>query len=532
MVRRTHIKQGILDPIERQIENELIRREKEELPKSFRAFVEAAWPHIESSPFKTGLHIEAMCLHLQACAERRIKRLLVNVSPRSGKSQLISVLFPAWVLARNPHETLLFASYSEKLATRDSVKCRSLVESDWFQSRFPDVKIRDDSNMKTQFVLTSGGGRQCTSVGGTVTGLGGTFTIIDDPLNAKNGESPVVREAANTWFKESWYNRTAGDPDEAVRIVVMQRLAANDVSDVCIEAGWEQLILPAEYEGADHTTSLGWKDPRTEFGESMWPTHWSAQYLEDLKKTLGSFGWAAQYQQRPAPRGGGVFKRSWVKFWYDPRIVTNPKPELCQNDQGEWFELPQEAWAMPEYARPITSWDMAFKKSATTDYVVGQAWVAIGAKYYLLDQMRGRMDFPETCNGVRSMYHKHKPLVTLIEGKANGSAVISALNSELPALVEVEPLGGKESRAAAAAPLFEAGNVYLPHPAMCPWVSSYLDELCTFPRAPNDDIVDATTQALAHLRESRVIQAMPITDFKDAMDAEFDDDLIQPAYWS
>lgn len=532
MVRRTHIKTNVItDPIDLLIERELIKRDQEILPNDFRAFVEAAWPHIDSAEFKTGLHIDAICLHLQACADRKIKCLLVNQPPRTSKSQLISVLFPAWILARNPAETLLYASYSQTLATRDSVKCRALVESDWYQARFPHVQIRGDSNMKTQFVLTAGGGRQCTSVGGTVTGLGGSFTIIDDPLNAIDGESPVVREAANNWFQESWFNRTAGDPDKAVRIVVMQRLAANDVSELCIKKGWEQLILPAEYEGADHTTSLGWKDPRTEFGQSLWPEHWTDDYVAGLKEMLGSFAWAAQYQQRPAPRGGGIFKKSWVRYWYDPRVVVNPQPELVQDDDGNWGEIPQEAFTLPLNAKVITSWDMAFKKTDTSDYVVGQAWTCNGGRYYLLDQVRGRLDFPETCNAVRQMHSKWRPLPTLIEGKANGSAVIAALSKEIDGMLEVDPEGGKESRAAAAAPLFEAGNVWLPHPAMCGWVEQYVSELCTFPRAPNDDVVDATTQALAHLRESKIIHVTLDLANRNVLEGGFDPDMIQDSYW-
>jgi len=203
-MRRQHVKSNTaVDPTEAAIEAELVRRDRESLTESFYEFVKSAWHVIEPAAFVDGLNVQAICAHLQAAAERRIKNLCINIAPRHSKSLLCNQLFPAWVLARNPKETLLYASHSATLSNRDSVKTRSLIESDWYQARFPHVVIRDDSNLKTAFVLEEGGGRQATSVGGTVTGLGGTFLVLDDPIDAGRAESDVERESVNTWFTDA-----------------------------------------------------------------------------------------------------------------------------------------------------------------------------------------------------------------------------------------------------------------------------------------------------------------------------------------
>jgi len=529
-MRRKNVKGVHRDPVDQAIEAELVRRDSDALPQDFYSFVVAAWPEVEQYPFKDGLHVRSICEHLQACAERRIKALCINIPPRLGKSTLCSVMFPAWMLARSPQETLLFASYSQLLANRDSVKTRALVESDWYQARFPHVKIRDDSNLKTAFITTEGGGRQCTSVGGTVTGLGGSFLILDDPLNASDGDSPTVRETANQWFQESWYNRVAGDPDNAVRIVIMQRLHSRDVSALCKESGWDMLMLPMEYEGKSDPTSLGWIDPRTEFGDLLWPEQWSRPAVEKMKKTLGSYAYAGQYQQRPAPRGGGVIKRAWVRYWYDPTVVVDPPAVQVQDSTGAWFDAVQEAMTVPPNAPTVSSWDCSFKGGIKADYVVGQTWLRSGANFYMLDQSRDKMDFPDTVAAVRDVYNKWRPLPTLIEGKANGPAVISALRGEIPGLLEVNPEGGKESRLSAVAPLFESGNVYLPHPAMFPWVEESITELVTFPKAPHDDVADALSQALVHMRDRRAEVVDMEATYGDSRDSS-SEDLLMVSYW-
>lgn len=503
-MRRKNVKGGTSDPVEAALEAELVRRDRDSLPDDFFEFVKASFPIVEPYVFKDGLHIRAICEHMQAVAERRIKRLCINVPPRYAKSTICTVLFPAWVLARNPTETFLYASYSQKLATRDSTKTRTLIESDWYQARFPHVQIRDDENLKTAFKLTSGGGRSSTSVGGTVTGMGGSIRVIDDPLNAKDGDSDTVRETANQWFRESWGNRIDGDPAQACSVVIMQRLHSRDTSAICEEAGWDMLVLPEEYEAESKPTSIGWTDPRTEFGQLLWPEQWNREFVEANKKQIGSYGYSSQYQQRPTPRGGGMIKKRWLKFWFDPELCPDPEPVMAQLEDGEYIALEQVAWTPLPRAQYTASWDMAMKGNMDSDFVVGQVWAKTDLGFMLVDQERGRWDFPATCDAVRRLDERWRAVPTLIEGKANGSAVISALKKEIDGLIEVNPEGGKIARVAAVAPLYEAGNVWLPHPAMMAWVDSHIHELTLFPRGANDDQADAASQALVRMREGSV----------------------------
>jgi len=527
-MRRTHVDQKIvLNPVEAAIQAELVRRDQEILPYSFKAFIREAWGEVEDCAFADGWHLDAICAHLEACAKREIKDLVINLPPRIGKSSLCAVLFPAWILARNPSETMLFSSYSATLAIRDSVKCRSLVESDWYQQRFPHVAIREDSNLKTAWLTTAKGGRQTTSVGGTVTGMGGSFLISDDPLNASSAESTAEREKVNTWYAETWSNRIAGDPTQAVSIVVMQRLHANDVSQLCIDRmGYEKLILPMEYEGDKYVTSIGWSDPRTEQGELLWPNRWDANVIAKQKKKSGEYAWAGQYQQRPAPRGGGVVKQSWLRFWFDPSIGY-PSPVQAYTNEGEVVDCVQTELVLGRYTPTTLSVDAAFKGKDSSDYTVCQVWSKMNNGFFLLDQVRKKLDFVDALKEILVLRDRWNPLPTLIEDKANGSAIISALKGEMVGVLPVNPQGGKLSRLSAISPLIEGGDVWLPHPEQFPWVNDLIQELCMFPNAPHDDTVDAMSQALTHMREKSSV----IVDMNFFTDSYGNESLLQDSYW-
>lgn len=495
-------------PDKRTLRREIVRRESEDLAKSFRAFVEAAWPIVEPGvEFVGGIHIDALCEHLQACYERKILRLLINVPPRTGKSTITTVLFPAWVWANNPAEKFLTGSYALQLATRDAVRTRRVLESEWYRERWPGVELAEDQNQKTSYENTQTGTRTVVAVGSATTGLGGTFLICDDPHNVQQAESALVREAAVTWFREAWSTR-ANTPT-TVRIVIMQRVHQADVAGyVLSEGGWTHLKLPMRYEKAPKTpTPVGWVDPREEDGELLWPNRYGEEEIAALEKTLGSAATAAQLQQRPVPRGGGTFKSEWYRFWYDDSLGV-PDPVVTQRSNGEHIECPQKSRPPVEPGTMLASWDLAFKGGEKNDYVVGQVWgrgvKGDRANLYLLDQERGQYDFPSTIDAMYRLRDRNPGVVTtIVEEKANGAAAIATLKNDVPGLVAVLPEGGKESRAAAAAPLFEAGNIWLPHPDQFPWVRGFLDEMGLFPRGQHDDQVDAMTQAIRRMQERK-----------------------------
>jgi predicted phage terminase large subunit-like protein len=268
-------------------------------------------------------------------------------------------------------------------------------------------------------------------------------------------------------------------------VIVMQRVHENDLAGhVVQQGGYEELKLPAEYEGHKQLTCIGWKDPRTESGELLWPERFGAEEIERLKRTLGSYAAAGQLQQRPSPAEGGVLKRHWWKFYREA-----PRP----------------------FSEVIQSWDCAFKDTRTSDFVVGQVWGRHGADKYLLDQVRGRMDCPATIQAVKRLSEKWPQAhAKLVEDKANGPAVIATLKHEIVGLIAVNPEGGKEVRAHAVSPQIEAGNVYLPDATIAPWIGGFIDECAAFPNGAYDDQVDAMSQALVRLGTHRNLEFEPI----------------------
>jgi predicted phage terminase large subunit-like protein len=470
----------------------LIELEAERLRRSLYAFLVAAWPLIEpGASFVSGMHIEAICSLLEAVSRGEVRGLLINVPPRHGKSSIVSVAWPAWMWATRPQTRWLFASYAEQLAVRDSVRCRRLLESRWYRERWgARVELASDQNLKQRFETTAGGARIATSVGGGATGEGGEIIVIDDPHKIEEIASTAAREGVLDWYDGTISTRQ-NDPRTGANIVIGQRLHERDLFGHLLESGeYEHLCLPAEYDPAHPFCWPG--DPRSRPGEPLWPERYGSAELARLKRRLGSFGAASQLQQLPAPAEGGIFKRHWWRF-YDP------------------------SGRLPCFERFLQSWDLTYGAGERADYVVGQLWGQIGADSYLLRQLRQRLEITETMAEIRSMsrslQEQFRPQGTtkiLIEKAANGAAVISMLQREIPGIVAVPLQGSKLSRALAVSPQVEAGNVWLPGFASADgsgfdrgrteqWVQEFVRELETFPHAAYDDQTDAMTQALLRL---------------------------------
>jgi hypothetical protein len=334
-----------------------------------------------------GWHIDAIAEHLEAVTRGQIRQLLINVPPRHGKSNIVSVLWPAWEWTSTPERKWLFASYSQKLSTRDSVACRRLIESAWYQANWPEVKIATDQNEKMRYENTRRGVRIASSVGGTVTGEGGDRIVVDDPHATDEVESDAVRQSVLNWWDGTMVTRL-NDPRTGTKVIIGQRVHQQDLSGHVLEqGGWEHLCLPAEFEGDSRKTSIGWTDPRTEPGDLLWPERFGREELDTLKTSMGSYAAASQLQQRPSPAGGGILKRHWWRYW-QPRGAGLP-PVMVKHPDGSL--QPIAAVQLPEkLERVIQSWDMAFKDLKTSDFVVGQTWGCSQANRFLLDQVRPR----------------------------------------------------------------------------------------------------------------------------------------------
>lgn len=456
--------------------------------RHLRHFIAQAWEHVEPGTQYVGnWHIDAICEHLEAVSRHQITRLIINIPPRHMKSLTCAVFWPVWDWINAPHTRFLFSSYAQTLSVRDNLKARRLIESPWYQANWSDkYSLAADQNQKTRYDTNKGGFRLATSVGGALTGEGGDKVVIDDPISAMDTHSEAVRTSTLQWWDEAMSTRL-NDKKTGAFVIIMQRLHEEDLTGHIIarETGWDHLCLPQEYESKHPhpiVSSLGFKDPRKEEGELLWPEREGPKEIEELKRRLGSMAAAGQLQQRPSPAEGGMIKRSWWKF-YD---------EL----PAKWDKL-------------IMSWDCAFKDSEknNNDFVVGQVWGLVGADAYLVDQVRARMDFPSTVEAVKSLCAKHPQVsAKLIEEKANGAAVIQTLTRKIPGIKAINPEGGKESRVAAVSPFIESGNVFLPNKLGRAWVDDLIEECAKFPAAAHDDQVDSMSQALNWLHNKSVVK--------------------------
>ena len=340
-------------------------------------------------------------------AEGRIRNLIVNIPPGHAKSLLTAVFWPAWVWIDHPETRWLFSSYREPLATRDSVKCRRLIESAWYQERWGDrYQLSDDQNQKGRFENTRTGYRVVVPMSAG-TGERGDYVVVDDPHSVDQAESDTERRSAVEWWNGSMATRL-NDFSTGHKIVIMQRLHEADLTgDLLAKGGYEQLCLPAEFEPERRcSTSIGWSDPRQRSRGIALAGKVSARLTWRVQGTLGSYRYAAQYQQRPSPAEGGIFKRAWFRYWC-PAHQQLP-PVAVRMSDGSVQLIP--AVPLPaQFDEVIQSWDLAFKDLATSDYVVGQVWAARGADRFLLDQQRERMDMPRTVEADSSAVGRSGP---------------------------------------------------------------------------------------------------------------------------
>jgi predicted phage terminase large subunit-like protein len=289
-------------------------------------------------------------------------------------------------------------------------------------------------------------------------------------------------------------------------VLIAQRLHADDPIGRIIKKEqqggdvYDKLIIRTEYEpdNPDPPTSLGWTDPRTRRGELLWSGRFDSKFIETLKVTLGEFGAAAMLQQRPTGAGGNILKRHWWRFWI-PKGSGLPAAKI-EMDDGEFFTAP--TIELPDdLSIHAQSWDCSFDDKKTSSWVVGQVWAtrATFNQFFLLDQEHHHWGFPATVQGVRDLSMRHpKARAKLVEAKANGAAVIQYLQNELTGMIPINPTESKEARTHVVSPYVKAGNVYLPHPSIAPWVVGLIKECAEFPASANDDRLDALTQMILH----------------------------------
>jgi predicted phage terminase large subunit-like protein len=421
----------------------------------------ALWPG-----FQMARHHELIIEKLEAVTRGDIRRLMIFMPPRHGKSLITTQLFPAWYLGLNPRRSVISSSYGQELSDDFGRRVRGFVTDPLHQAIFPECRIAEDSSSMRRFNTVAGGSYYAVGRGGPITGRGADLLIIDDPLkDFEEAQSEAIREGLHQWYSSVAYTRL--QPGGAV-VLIQTRWHEDDLAGRLLReqrGEWHVVSLPAIAES---------DEPFRKAGESLWPERFPLPELQRIRTSVGSSTWAALYQQRPSAAEGTVFKREWWHYY-------GPLPSL--------------------FTRIVQSWDTAFKKGAENDFSVCTTWGVTPTGFYLLHAWRGRVEFPELKRIADILAAQWRPSAILVEDKASGQSLIQELKvaNRLP-ILPVKVDSDKLARAAAVTPTVEAGKVFLPESA--PWLDDYRDEMASFPTGVYDDYVDSTTQALNYLRAS------------------------------
>ena len=413
---------------------------------------------------------------------RKSPRLIICMPPRSGKSQIVSRAFPAYALGRDPDLNIIATSYSSDLVSRFNRDVQRIIDNEKYYSIFPETSL-NSQNVKTSakgsYIRTSDlfeivghkGSYRSTGVGGGLTGMGADILIIDDPFKDRaEADSGTIRQKVWDWYTSTAYTRLS---DGGGVIVMCTRWHTDDLIG--------RLIRHMNDGSGDKFTVINYPaiaehdEPHRKAGEALHPERFSLERLQSIRQTIGSRDWSALYQQKPVPEGGAVFKLDLFNKWNDKTLP-------------------------PSFDNVLGSWDMTFKDTKASDYVVGQIWGQKDNSFYLLDEVRGQWDFSKTLEMFILMADKWRNVNRwLIEDKANGSAILSVLKKHINGLTPITPKESKLERAYAVQPLVESGQVYIPSSAS--WLAGFEDEFLNFPAGAHDDQVDSFTQALNYCRE-------------------------------
>src|SRR5438067_5600453 len=374
--------------------------------------------------FLPSWHIEVIAAKLAAVREGKIRRLIINLPPRHLKSLMASIAFPAWCLGHDPSAQILSVSYAQDLADKLARDCRSIMMSPWYRRIFP-TRLAPHRQAVQEFITTRQGYRLATSTGGVLTGRGADIILIDDPLKPEEALSDAQRKAANDWYDHTLYSRL-NDKRHGAIVIIMQRLHEDDlVGHVVQQELWRQISFAAiaevdelhEWTVMDQPKS--YHRPR---GEALHPEREPLDTLQQLRRSLGEYSFAGQYQQAPAPAGGGLVKTEWFR-----RYALNEKPE--------------------HFDRIIQSWDTANKASELSDYSVCTTWGVKGKDVFLLHVLRKQLEYPDLKRAVQDQQQLYSANVVLIEDRASGTQLIQELKAEkFYFVVPYKPSGDKVMR--------------------------------------------------------------------------------------
>lgn len=446
--------------------------------------------------YQVNWHHKVICDRLTKLRHQTGKKIMIFVGPQRGKSEIVSRHFPAWWLGHLPDSKNILSSYSSDLANSFNRDCQAIMARDEYAEVFPET-ITGSSDLKTtqnEFHTTKGGYLFSVGVGGSTTGRAageiasgkddaspGLF-ICDDPIkDLAEAFSETMRKRKMDWWRAVVNTRIH---NTSHTILMHTRWHKDDIAGQIISDGaedWEILsfpeIGPDEEFPNDH-------DPREEL-EPLWPQEkGDYEALMKIKRRVGSYTWAALFQQKPKIKGGNIIKEKWLRYYtklpIDPLKVKSP--------------------------HILQSWDLQFKETGKS-YTVGATIIKHLADFYLVDFYRAKADVVETKKELKKMADAWPNCFTiLVEDKANGPAILSLLKNEVTGMIPIAPKGSKDERLHSVSPIFEGGNFHLPMNAT--YTKEIVDELTTFPHSANDDIVDCISQALNRFAELRGLAAL------------------------
>lgn len=517
----------------------------ENMRRDFRLYCQRAWPQVAPQKLDWNWHLDAICDHLVYVSQFEIRYLMICIPPRHTKSLGASVLWPTWEWIEHPKTQFLTASVDDRLALDFSRLSRRVIESPWYQQKYPHVRLLDDENQGMKYRNTSGGQREAVGIKGRVTGSGGDIQVLDDAHDAAKVESDAVRQSTINWHDNAWRSRL-NNPKMARKVYIGQRTHDGDVYGHVMAQEpdrWVKLILPVEFDKkkpcitylnkgvGDIKDKQIFKDPRKVEGELLAPRRFGPDEAKAEKNIMTERAWNAQYLQTPEGAGGLILKRHWWKQWVYP----------------EWHEKAGKEMPTPDFWSVLQFYDTAFEEDEEADFTARTTWglfnyeefiydekskrskqIAMRTCAMLLDMLEEKLEYPECRQEIIDSANEFQPDEIFIEKKASGHSLIQELrrkNLPVRSLVLTGSGGrkGKQgdliARAHESSLMLEKGCIfYVPRT----WSYRVIDHCAKFPAGEHDDITSSCTLAWQYMRRYYDLQ------FPD--EAEDQDD-VAPFHW-
>ena len=469
-------------------------------PGGYYDFFCQAWPHIDPTPLIKEKYVKYLCDHMEALMTGTLdsRRLLINIPPGHSKSMICVVMSLPYLWTISPDSYVIYAHKDIQLARDMSRKARQLIQSEWYQERWP-VKIMDDAKKVDRFSNSDGGGRAAITVRQQVTGMHargklGGLIVLDDP--DRPDDTINDSEEVNRWYRETLPTRFSSIGSSKI-CIVQQRISQRDLSAYVLDSGekYTHVCLPMHYDPERHCSTVVGDDWRETAGEILSPQRTTLEDLNRLKEHFADPRIAeAQLEQQPVSTDGEIFKTEHFEGRYD---------------------------TLPKVVQYTVSCDLTFNGERTSDYAVLQVWARglSDGKHYLVDQIRKQMGFVETARTILDVLRYYPRANCLIEKSASGFAVLEILEEAGVERVFEFKTGrsSKEARASTVSYLFDRGDIRFPRSA--PWMADYIKELTGFPAMRHDDQVDATTQYLAWITGDKPFDLYGAFMFADKMAA-------------